>query len=36
MGVDWNHEPTEWNYKLILEVDGDYYNLYEETKNEKS
>lgn len=34
MGVDWNHEPKEWNYKLILEVDGDHYNLYEEMKND--
>jgi len=33
MGVDWHQEPSEWNYKLILEKVGNYYNLYEETKS---
>lgn len=33
MGVDWHHEPSEWNYKLILERVNDHYNLYEETKS---
>jgi len=32
MGVDWHAEPSEWNYKLILEKVGNYYNLYEEMK----